>query len=175
MQPLCVYFGADRPDYTQMGGPANTGGEANGAVVHPYSHGPACRRSSSELGRCTSGRAASKWAANGTVVCPYSHAPPFGGDVRAQGGTHRTKQNGTKLCMLELPRPHLSVGTSELQVSMHSGPKAEARSERGRGDATDVVIVRLLQDKHWSRYGDIGKLRPGYDFPGAQRGVFIVR
>ena len=88
--------------------------------------------------------------------------------VRAQGGVCMDRANGTKLCMPELPRPHLSVGIVRA-TRQHAQWAKRQRHEasEGWGDATDVMNVRLLQDKHWSRYGDIGKIRPGYDSPGA--------
>ena len=40
--------------------------------------------------------------------------------------------------------PTFRWGTSELQVSMHSGPRADARCERGVGDARGRWIVEAL-------------------------------
>ena len=53
--------------------------------------------------------------------------------------------------------PTFRRGTSELQVSMHSGPKANARTSEGWGDAIDVGVIgcRLHNWRyiHWARLG----------------------
>ena len=61
--------------------------------------------------------------------------------------------------------PTFRRGTSELQVSMHSGPRADARCERGVGDARGDGSWRLLEDKNWSSHCRWPNT-PGYDSPG---------
>ena len=77
----------------------------------------------------------------GTAVHARTPTPTFRRGVRAQGGARMDRAKGTKLCMPELPRPHFSVGIVRATRRHAQWAKAEARSERGWGDATAVINV----------------------------------
>ena len=161
---------AHRTEQPTEGNKSN-GKKAKGTAVRPYSHGPACRRSSSELGRRTSDRATSKWAAMAmqkAPLCARTPTPHLSVERPSSGGAHRTKQNGTKLCMPELPRPRLSAELVRA-TRQHAQWAKRRGTKRARVGVMriDVISCRRLQDENWSRYGDIGQIRTGYDSPGA--------
>ena len=142
MKPPCVRRGW--PDalllHAHKGGQSNTGGEAKDAVmpsVLPRSRLSArndrARAMAHRVEQQAKGNNSNGKNAKGTATRPYFRVPPFGGNTQAQGGAHRAKQNGTKLCMPELPRPHLSAGGVRATSQHAQWAKGRGTDERGWG------------------------------------------
>ena len=130
-KPPCVYFGAGRPDYTQGGERRGAKQRRRCATRTPTPPPVGGGRPSS--GRWHIGPSNQQRQQGGHQAHTRTPTPTFRWGVRAQGGVCMDRANGTKLCMPELPRPHLSVGDVRATRQHAQWAKAEARSERGWG------------------------------------------
>ena len=139
MKPPCVRRGWPNALllHAHKGGQSNPGGEAKGTVVHPYSHDPTFRRETSELGRCTSGRAASKgqqWQCKRYRCVPVLPRPTFRWG-RPSSGRHtsdQAKRHQTVHARTPTPPP-FGGGRPSYKATCTTG-RADARRSDG-GDA----------------------------------------
>ena len=140
MKPPCVRRGW--PDalllHAHKGGQSNTGGEAHGIVVPPVL--PRSHLSARNVrARAVTHRTGQQANEQQTVpLCARTPTPHLSVGTSELRAAHIGPSNTAPSCAR--PNSHAPTfrrGTSELQGDVHRGPKAEARTTEGWGDAID--------------------------------------
>ena len=114
----------------------------------------------------TSNRATSRGQQGGTKHTPVLPRPPFGGTSEHRAVCMDRAKRHQTVHARPPTAPPVGGARPSYKAACTVGQKQRHAASEGWGDATDAMFVRLLQDKHWSRYGDISQIRPGMTLPG---------